>query len=104
MHVLLLAAISAEVATVILALGTFIGTVVAAYRGLRTDRATQEEKEEASALAGYQALAIELRSEIARLRSEFEADRQRWASERNELATEVVALRRRVRELESGTD
>lgn len=96
-----------EITGLVLAAGTLIATVTASMRGLRTDKATAAEREDAAIVAGYAGLTAELRAEVARLRAEFEADRRTWAAERAawaaeraSLLEEIAALRRRVLELE----
>ncbi len=90
----------AEIGVIITGLGTFAAAVIGALRALRSDKATEAERQNTNLMAGYEALMKSLREDMARLRNEHEAERKAWAKERNGMAAEIAQLKSRVQELE----
>ncbi len=90
----------AEIGVIITGLGTFAAAVIGALRALRSDKATEAERQNTNLMAGYEALMKSLREDMARLRAEHEAERKAWAEERNRMAAEIAQLKSRVQELE----
>lgn len=107
-----------EISAIIVGLGTFVGAVALALRGITGDRFQRKVTESASLLSGYTEMVKNLRAEIADIRQDndseiqrlqqqhqreleqqnllHEQERQRWNAERNRLEERLETLEAQV--------
>lgn len=102
---------AAELAALAAALGSFIGGLVLAYRGLRSDKFKREVESSAAILAGYTGIVERLQTEVDRLAKRLDDSERRheedlvaWEVERERWRAERVTMRDRIDCLEDELD
>lgn len=75
-----------------------IGAVFAGVRGMRSDKANEDEKQQAIIMAGYAGLLDRQQKDNQNLREELAVERKEWAEERTLMAADVRTARQQADE------
>ncbi len=75
-----------------------IGAVFAGVRGMRSDKANEDEKQQAIIMAGYAGLMEAQQKDNQRLREELAVERKEWTKERSLMSADVRTARQQADE------
>lgn len=92
-----------EIAALIVAVGGFLGAVLAGFRNLRSDKTKHEIEASAALLTGYTGMVSTLQAQMTAMEERHVRERREWAEEkadlRREHAEEIAELNERIDEL-----